>query len=77
MHGFALRTMYNSMACKTQITLIGAMMITMYYKLLGTKTFEKYTERDKNIHMLFHILSIILLTNAHEQCYWKLDTPSS
>lgn len=71
MHSFALRAMYNSIECTFQVSLIVIMMFTMYYKLLGGKVFEKYTERDKNVHMLFHILSIYLLTETHEKCYWE------
>lgn len=77
MHAFIARTVYNSLTslpCVISGWFIVTSFINIYYMMLGTSSsIEHYTEKQKLLHMLFHVYSITSLCLLHEQCYWLKD----
>ena len=75
MHAFTFKTLYNSLTssqCVTLSAFVSTLMSTLF-KSLGDTEFEEYSEIQKNTHMLFHIVSITLLTLLHEKCFWNIS----
>jgi hypothetical protein len=54
---------------------VGLMFFIYFYLLEGYKqnrrSIESYTERQKYIHMLMHLIAIVGLTQAYETYYYK------
>lgn len=73
MHAFTARTLYNSLTsatCAAESIVVSALMNELYYNTLGNDNFEQYTEKQKILHVFFHIFAVVSLTLLHQQCYW-------